>query len=1460
MLVWCDMVLVLCLRWWLVPDGLSTTFVAPTGTGAAPAGYQPGIRTVDGVPAEGHIQGVRIAVLGPLEVDEGRIILAPRDQVVLEALAARPGETVRAEAIAEALWGEHLPPSWPKVVQGCVSRLRKELGTPAIVTSSAGYRLVLHRDDFDHLCFEDLLQRAGELLAAGEPERARYASGQALGLWRGDPLERLTEWEAGRIESERLGERRRDAEDLYAESTIRAGRHRDVLGELHRMVAQQPTRERRWGLLALAQYQAGRQAEALGTLQRARATLVNEFGLDPGPQLAELEKAILRQDPALVAADAVPATAAVCPYLGLVAYDVGDAPAYFGREADVVACLDRLDEAGVLAVVGPSGCGKSSLIRAGVAAALVRDGHAVKIVTPGTHPEEVLALAPAGVGAVFVIDQCEEALALSETSPEREAFFAGLGEFAARGRLVLSLRADRLGELAVHPEFAHLAEKGLYLLGGMGPAELRSAMEGPAAQAGLRLEPGLVDLLVREVEGSPGALPLLSHVLRQTWRRREGDTLTVKGYAATGGVREAVAQSAERLYRELTPSQQGMLRDLMVRLVSSDDAGEPVRTRVLRRAVTSDDEHTAVVEALVGARLLSSDGDTVEIAHESLAVAWPRLRSWLDDDVDGLRIMRHLTVAAESWDELGRPDSELYRGLRQARAAEWRRGHDPQLTPPERAFLDCSAELAETEERATEEQIHRERRSNQRLRAGLTAVAVLLAVSIVAGALAKTAADKADRSARLADQQSVAADARRLGAEALRTPTMDLAMLLAVAGTRLDDSPDTRNNLRAVLERAPELIGVTRVQVPIAAAVRPDGRAVAVTGWDTGVTILSTETRKEVAHNNDIPLFGVQFNPNGTQLAAAVNPSTPSGQRRVDPIPLRILDPQDATLAPIQLGGMPKGRVTHGQFAFSADGRWLAAGFVHPTELDTDTWIRVWNTRELTRPVASSVVPFLSGLHVSNDGRSVYMGDGALMHQLDAATGRSIRSAPSLSGTALSHDGLTLAVVRDRQIALLDAGSLTVKSVLEVESGADGLFFSPSGGQLGYTVEDAVVVRSVADPDAAEVRLGMPEGGHDAFGFSSDGRTLYTLAGGAATDGVPGTLLEWDLADDRRFVRSVPVKPQPDWAEIVDSKVSPDGRRVANQLHDEGAFAVQILDVTSGTRTPRPVFRKSITYYIDLRWRPDSRMVASAQNDQWVDLWDGTTGKVAGQHRVPQRYGVVDSVDFSGDSRRLVVGTHNGWVYAVDLASMNVVGVPVQVHAGVPIYGGVAANRDGTRALVWIDRKLQLLDLTRGRVITTREPGFQVDSYAWMPDNKTIVARGPSTTSDGDGSIALLEPGDLSTRSTDSGPHVPTGGWFIQFSPDGTQFATSGGSDRVSLWDGRTAALLGSVRVRDGNGAGFAPGTTDVLIASVDGKVSRWDPRPGAAVDAACRVAGRDLTQAEWDTYLPDRPKRTVCS
>ncbi|HEY7722341.1 MAG TPA: BTAD domain-containing putative transcriptional regulator, partial [Pedococcus sp.] len=744
-----------------------------------------------------------IGVLGQLEVDGATSTLGLRDRVVLEALAVSPGASVSADALAEAIWGEHPPASWSKVVQGCVVRLRKVLGVDAIETSPQGYRLIHHSDHVDHLRFARLLSRARELVAGREPERAAHVLREGLALWRGDPFPDLAEWGPGRVASERLVELRSEAEELLVEAGLLAGHHREALGPAQQLVHEAPLREHRWGLLALALYRDGRQAQALETIHQARRVLRDELGLDPGPELVTLEQAILNQDPSLAVDTAAAPPSAACPYLGLVTYGVADAPAFFGREQETADCLRRLDEAGVLALVGPSGSGKSSLARAGVAAALERDGMAVHVVTPGTRPTSTLAGVPRRRGTVLVVDQCEEALVLDEGQPERTEFFAGLVDFAGDHPLVVTMRADRLGELAPHPDFARLVERGLYLLGPMGESDLRRAIEGPASQAGLRLEPGLVDLLVREVVGEPAALPLLSHVLRQTWAHREGGTLTVEGYAATGGVREAVARSAEGLYRGLDAARQAMLRELMLRLVSPDEGGDPVRTRVPRRTVAADEAHGLLVEQLVGARLLSSDGDTVEIAHESLAVAWPRLRAWLDEDVEGLRIMRHLAVAAESWDELGRPDSELYRGVRQARAAEWAQTTDAGLTGTERDFLDASAALAEKEQRATEAQVRRERQLNQRLRLGLGVVAALLAAAIVAGTLAIAAAERADQQAAAASDRARAADARRLGAEALRSDQLDRSLLLAVAGVSLDDSPDTRTNLLATLDRAP---------------------------------------------------------------------------------------------------------------------------------------------------------------------------------------------------------------------------------------------------------------------------------------------------------------------------------------------------------------------------------------------------------------------------------------------------------------------------------------------------------------------------------------------------------------------------------------------------------------------------------------------------------------------------------
>ena len=304
--------------------------------------------------------------------------------------------------------------------------------------------------------------------------------------------------------------------------------------------------------------------------------------------------------------------------------------------------------------------------------------------------------------------------------------------------------------------FAALAERGLHLVKPLTGDSLRQAIEGPAAAAGLRLEAGLVDLLVRDCEGEPGALPLLSHALAETWQRRDGRVLTVEAYRATGEIRGAVARSADRLYESLPAEQRPKLRSMLLRLVAPSPDGEPVRSRVATRGLGGDADRDRVLGLLVRARLVTTEEDSVELAHEALARAWPRLRSWLDEDAAGQRILRHLSTAADGWESLGRPTTELYRGARLEAALEWRAATSPDLTDHESAFLDASVAEAATEREQLAEQARQQARQNRRLRRPLVGVAVLLVAALVGGVARLPATpDRAAQSARSARNERV---------------------------------------------------------------------------------------------------------------------------------------------------------------------------------------------------------------------------------------------------------------------------------------------------------------------------------------------------------------------------------------------------------------------------------------------------------------------------------------------------------------------------------------------------------------------------------------------------------------------------------------------------------------------------------------------------------------------------------
>jgi DNA-binding SARP family transcriptional activator len=237
-------------------------------------------------------------ILGPLEVvDRGQAltVTGTKQRALLASLLLRPNEPVPADRLVDALWGDEPPDGAVNALQYHVSQLRKFLGGERIVTRAPGYLVRLEPDELDLLRFARLVEAAGNTA----PERAAAVLRDALALWRGPPLADLAGEAFADAEIRRLEELRLAALEQRVEADVALGRAAQLVPELEALVHEHPFRERLAAALMRALYAAGRQAEALDVYRRTRRNLVDELGIEPGPALQELEKAVLRHDPAL---------------------------------------------------------------------------------------------------------------------------------------------------------------------------------------------------------------------------------------------------------------------------------------------------------------------------------------------------------------------------------------------------------------------------------------------------------------------------------------------------------------------------------------------------------------------------------------------------------------------------------------------------------------------------------------------------------------------------------------------------------------------------------------------------------------------------------------------------------------------------------------------------------------------------------------------------------------------------------------------------------------------------------------------------------------------------------------------------------------------------------------------------------------------------------------------------------
>jgi predicted ATPase/DNA-binding SARP family transcriptional activator len=297
-------------------------------------------------------------LLGPFEVTEagGRVVDVgrPAQRALLALLLLNANRVVPLRTICDGLWGDEPPRSAANSVQVYVSRLRKVLGADLPLTMVArGYRLEVPPETIDVVLFERLAADGGSALERGDPAAAVITLRAALDLRRGPPLPEFAEIPFAGAECARINRVVRLAEENHAEARLAAGQHRELVGDLERLVELDPFSERCWGLLMTALYRCGRQADALAAYQRARRILIEQLGIEPGPELRRIEAAVLAQSLA-------PADAHVSSMRGRVNLP-SRAASFVGRDREVAELEQLMATARLVMLTGPGGCGKTSL-------------------------------------------------------------------------------------------------------------------------------------------------------------------------------------------------------------------------------------------------------------------------------------------------------------------------------------------------------------------------------------------------------------------------------------------------------------------------------------------------------------------------------------------------------------------------------------------------------------------------------------------------------------------------------------------------------------------------------------------------------------------------------------------------------------------------------------------------------------------------------------------------------------------------------------------------------------------------------------------------------------------------------------------------------------------------------------------------------------------------------------------
>ncbi|MXP21626.1 AAA family ATPase [Gordonia sp. HNM0687] len=1031
-----------------------------------------------------------------------------------------------------------------------------------------------------------------------------------------------------------------------------------------------------------------------------------------------------------------PAVEEKCPYPGLAALTIGDSEYFAGRESQIATMRARFAETSsageILVLVGASGAGKSSLLQAGFAAR-IRDDVDVLLVTPtavGTDDLESWLRDRASESTPYVVavDQLEELFVAPFDDAAAGAYLEQLAGLATPGEarpgecagVVAALRADFYPAAARYPILAKALQHNQMLLSPPTADELTAAIVEPARAQGLTVGDGLVELILADLgvrgDSAPeaartGTFPLLAHTLRSMWEYREGKVLGVPAYEKAGGVRGAIATSAETLWDSFDVRQQETARTILLQLVTPVPDGSAVGRRVdredLYRPFADRAPVDSVLEALADARIITHDAHGTSLSHDAVISAWPRLSEWVEEDREDAVTRLRIQGDADDWVAADRDRALLYRGNRLTAADDLVTRSPSALSPRAAEFIDAA------------QTVRRQQRNAFR------ALAVFLVVGvIVTSVLAVVSMRQSQRAEReRADAQYAALIASGLRDQSVN-PTESAQLALAATTERPGD-PAARGLLLASQSSPLAATFDAHAGAIYGTAQSPAG-VIASGGYDNTVRLWRHDTDRGLVPVG-APLStaswvtAVGFSPDGTVLYA-------TGATGVV-VRWDVGDPA----RPVPMDDIDVGhRGTVYALSVRSDGRWIATAGDDRTVRLHD--IGSGQTRVLTghtAPVRTVAFRPDGNMLVSGaDDRTARVWDTVAPAQASPIgvplTGQTL----TIHSAAFSPDGTMLATGSDDQTFRLwsvrDGGVVPLGAPVNAHSAALwSVAFSADGTALATAAWDGTAALwSLVDP-THPIRLGQPmtgsRGGLTTVTFvdgtqvltgGQDGQlrvwTLSpaTVAGHTrrvqaptfdsagtlmATGSWDGQVLLWDVTGTRPTQISA-IRPDGGDVRVENVELSPDGRTLAVTALDSGDVA---LYDTSDPRQPRfaaLVANPGARYTHELAFSPDSSALATASDDSSVQIWDVTdrARPVARGEPLTGPRGWVNAVTFTPDGSRLFAASADQRLYLWDLPGGDPAGRVVAEQDG-PI-NTLSINADGTLlAAAGDDRAIRVL-------------------------------------------------------------------------------------------------------------------------------------------------------------------------